>query len=265
MNAEADLGRIAAALKEAGAVLLSFFRSDNLVVEDKGHGDPVTEADRAANTALLSRLPEPGDGWLSEESVDDRARLTARRVWVVDPLDGTREFLSGIPEWCVSVGLVEDGEAVAGGVFNPAMNRMVLGAIGYGVTLNGRPAVPTALSVLQGATVLASRSEVKRGEWDLFQNAPFETRPCGSVAYKLAMVAAGLADATWTMVPKHEWDVAAGMALVRASGGRVWLPAGNRPRFNNASPKLPGVVATAPLLAEPIALFLGARAGCRED
>ena len=141
-------------------------------------------------------------------------------MWVVDPLDGTREFVEGIPEWCVSVGLVEDGEPWPAGIATRPPARMILGA-GPGVTLNGRPARVSGRRELAGAMVLASRSEVRRGEWEGYRDEPFTIRPMGSVAYKLALVAAGLADATWTLAPKHEWDVAAGVALVLAAGGQV--------------------------------------------
>src|SRR5690606_19094746 len=128
----------------------------------------------------------------------------------VDPIDGTQEFVQGIPEWCVSIGLVEDGVPVAGGILNPATGEAVIGGAGHGVTLNGRAARVSARPTLEGAVVLASRSETNRGEWNRFAEAPFVVRPCGSVAYKLGLVAAGVADLTWTLVPKSEWDVAGG-------------------------------------------------------
>jgi myo-inositol-1(or 4)-monophosphatase len=105
--------------------------------------------------------------------------------------------------------------------------------------------------------VLASRSEVKRGEWERFKGASFRVQAMGSVAYKLALVAAGKADATWTLVPKNEWDVAAGVALVRAAGGEVFLPTGMQRRFNAANPKLPGLIASGTPLAGPIRKLLG--------
>jgi myo-inositol-1(or 4)-monophosphatase len=105
--------------------------------------------------------------------------------------------------------------------------------------------------------VLASRSEVRRGQWERFAGAPFTVKPTGSVAYKLACVAAGLADATWTLVPKHEWDVAAGVALARAGGCAVCTPAGDPPRFNRADPLLAGLVACAPALRRPVGDALG--------
>lgn len=264
MARDRDLERIESALRETAGILMSYFRSD-LTVERKDGGDPVTEADRAANELLARLLPGPGDGWLSEETADDPARLGRTRVWIVDPLDGTREFVTGIPEWSVSIGLVENGEPVAGGISNPATGQTVLGAAGLGVTLNGVPVSTAARSELDGAHVLASRSEVDRGEWERFREAPFRVEACGSVAYKLARVAAGLADATWTLVPKHEWDVAAGVALVRAAGGRVWLPTGGPPRFNRASPKLPGLIATSASIAGAVSEFLAASAEVARD
>src|SRR5262249_28046095 len=149
-----------------------------------------------------------------EESVDDLSRLEKSRVWVVDPLDGTREFVAGIPEFAISVALVEDGRPVAGGICNPATQEMFIGSIGYGGTYNNQPVRSTQKSSLRDALVLASRSEVSRGQWKRFEGANFRIRPTGSIAYKLALVSAGLADATLTLTPKNEWDIVAGAALV---------------------------------------------------
>ena len=246
-----DLRRIEAALRAAEKALAPY-TPGAIAVERKAGGDPVTEADHRVDEVLRELLPSPGEGWLSEETVDDHLRLDKRRAWVVDPLDGTKEFVQGIPEWSVSIGLVEDGRPVAGGVLNPATGQLVLGAIGHGVTLNGVQAQVSDRSDLQGAVVLASNSEIKRGEWDRFQNQGIEVRPCGSVAYKLAMVAAGEVDATWTLVPKNEWDVVAGVALVRAAGG-VIEPLGEPDRaFNQRSPLLEGLLAFPPQLGPSI-------------
>ncbi|MGI9626672.1 MAG: 3'(2'),5'-bisphosphate nucleotidase CysQ [Longimicrobiales bacterium] len=242
MSRTEDLQRIAEGLEAAREAVLPF-TPGSVDWEDKGGGDPVTEADRAIDDVLKAILPRAGEGWLSEETVDDRSRLDAYRVWVVDPLDGTREFVQGIPEWCISVGLVEGGKPVAGGVLNPATNELVLGSLETGVTLSGGPAEVTARDGLGGAVVLASRSEIKRGEWDMFGDAPFQVRACGSVAYKMAAVAAGLADATWTLVPKNEWDVAAGVALVHAAGGQVCHADGSTRVFNSPDPLMPNLLA----------------------
>jgi myo-inositol-1(or 4)-monophosphatase len=161
MARPADLDKIAAALRLATEALAPF--TAGAIEHDlKEGGDPVTAADEAVNAVLLRALPEPGEGWLSEETADDAARLACSRVWVVDPVDGTREFIQGIPEWCISIGLVEDGEPVAGGICNPATGETMLGSRETGVTLNGARVTVHPATRLAGATVLASRSEVNR-------------------------------------------------------------------------------------------------------
>jgi len=244
----ADLARIEKALAVAGNVLAAF-TPGGLSASSKANSDPVTEADLAVDFALKAELVNDGEGWLSEETADDDARLQTRRVWVVDPLDGTKEYVEGLPEWCVSIGLVEDGQAVAGGIFNPAAGFLALGAEGLGCHLNGSPVFVSQACELRGARVLASRSEVRRGEWQRWDGSEVAVVPMGSVAYKLARVACGLADATWTLVPKHEWDVAAGVALVRAAGGWAVTLNGQAPRFNQPRPWLSGLIAAAPGLA----------------
>jgi myo-inositol-1(or 4)-monophosphatase len=251
MSRKTDLIRIREALEAAAESIRPFTPGAVDYDEKSSRGDPVTAADLAANQVLLEILPSEDEGWLSEETADSPKRLEHRRVWVVDPVDGTREFVDGIPEWCISVGLVEDGEPVAGGILSPATDQLVLGSMETGVTLNGEPIHSTARKTLEGAVILASRSEWKRGEWDRYRKAPFIVKPCGSVAFKLAQVAAGLADGTWTLVPKHEWDVAGGAALMRASGGTLLHADGTPPRFNQADPKLPNFLAgTDELLTE---------------
>ena len=237
-----DLRKIESALREA-AKAVSVFTPGSIEVEIKQGGDPVTAADNAINEVLLKILPDTDEGWLSEETVDDLTRLGKERAWIVDPLDGTREFIQGIPEWCISIGLVENGRAVAGGILNPSTDELVLGSVETGVTLNSNPVTAVERPSLQGATVLASRSEVKRREWERFQNRGFTVVPMGSVAYKLARVAAGLSDATWTLVPKNEWDIAAGVALVLAAGGEAYEKDGSIPSFNNRDPLKTGLIA----------------------
>ena len=245
------LQRIHSALDAARAVL-SRFTSGAIEAEFKAGHDPVTEADKAVDAVLRKELLRDGEGWLSEETLDDFARLEKSRVWVVDPLDGTREFVAGIPEFCVSVAMVENGRAVAGGICNPATHELFLGSLDSGVTYNGKPARPSERMALNGALVLASRSEVERGEWRQFESANFQVRPMGSVAYKLALVSAGLADITFTLVPKNEWDVAAGAALVESAGGFVRTLDNQPLRCNNRSPLLPGMFACGPLLADQL-------------
>lgn len=252
----ADVERIRSALVAAAAAIGALSR-ERLAIDRKAGGDPVTEADRAADAALRGALVAPGEGWLSEETEDDPARLACRRVWVVDPIDGTRQFVDGVPEWCISVALVEDGRAVAGGTCNPATGETFLGHVATGASLGGIPIRVTARERVEGAVVLASRSETRRGEWERFRDAPFRVRSVGSVAYKLSLVAAGRADATWSLVPKHEWDVAAGVALVRAAGGAVLALGGGELVFNQAVPRVPGLLAAPSLLAAALRPIVG--------
>ena len=254
-NSKETLERIHAALEEARTVL-NRFTPGAIEAQYKVGTDPVTEADRAVDAVLKKNLLRPGEGWLSEETVDDFTRLDKQRVWVVDPLDGTREFVQGIPEFCVSIAMVENGVPVAGGICNPATNELILGSRDTGVTYNGKPAQPSQRKDLHGALVLASRSEVKRGEWKQFESAEFNIRPMGSVAYKLGLVSAGLADLTFTLVPKNEWDVAAGAALVESAGGWV-LKLDHTPlRCNQQNPLISGLLAGGPFLRDPLLAIL---------
>ena len=216
----------------------------------------MTKADLAVDALLHEILPRNGEGWLSEETADDSTRLSCSRVWVVDPIDGTREFVEGLPQWCVSIGLVRDGQAIAGGIVNPAAGELILGAPGHGVMLDGAT-VTEWPTTLDGGEVLASNSEIKRGEWDRFMDRSFAVVPMGSVAYKLARVGAGLAEATWTLVPKNEWDIAAGVAIVQAAGGYVGRLDGSEPTFNNPSPKYDGLIAAAPGLDRAVLDMIG--------
>jgi len=252
LNREDDLARIHEGLRAAAEAIRPFTPGSVEFQLKLERDDPVTEADRAADSVLRRILPRAGEGWLSEESADDRSRLVCRRVWVVDPIDGTREFVEGIPEWCISIGLLEEGVPVAGGIFNPATDELVLGSLETGVTYNGSPATVLDPGNLAGATVLASRSETRRGEWSRFERAAFHLKACGSVAYKMALVAGGRVEATWTLVPKSEWDVAGGAALVRAAGGRVTLADGSIPPFNQERPVFPNFVAAGPRTTDTI-------------
>jgi len=254
-SSKETLERIHAAL-EAGREVLNRYTPGAIAAEYKVGHDPVTEADRAVDAVLKKHLLREGEGWLSEETVDNPARLDKQRVWVVDPLDGTREFVQGIPEFCVSIGMVENGIPVAGGICNPATDELILGSRDTGVTYNGKPAQPSQRKDLTGALVLASRSEVKRGEWKQFESAEFNIRAMGSVAYKLGLVAAGRADLTFTLVPKHEWDVAAGAALVESAGGWTLKLDHSPLRCNQKDPLISGLLAGGPFLRDALLALL---------
>ncbi len=249
------LDRIEKALL-ASRQVFSRFTTGAIRTEYKVGRDPVTAADTEVDALLRRALLREDEGWLSEESPDDLVRLEKDRVWVVDPLDGTQEFVDGVPEFCVSVAMVEKCRPVAGGIYNPATDEMFLGSTRTGVTYNGRTAQASLRPGLDGAVVLASRSEFRRGDWKIFSNAPFEIRPKGSVAYKLALVAAGLADATLTLFPKNEWDVAAGIALVESAGGVVRDLSGMRLGCNQRKPMFSSLIASGPKLHAELMEFV---------
>lgn len=230
---------------QAGEVVLSFYQdAAAFKVREKTPDNPVTEADLAADSLLKEKLKGllPAAGWLSEETGDSPERLNKELVWVVDPLDGTKEFVMGIPEFTISVALCQNGRPIVGVIFNPVTNELFAAAAGEGLTLNHQPTAVSTRSRLNGALVEASRSERKRGEFAPFEEQ-LEIRTMGSVAYKLARLAAGLSDATWSRGPKHEWDICAGVLLIEEGGGRC-VNLDDRPfQFNQPFPKVNGIVA----------------------
>jgi myo-inositol-1(or 4)-monophosphatase len=234
---------------EAGEILRRHFRDGGYEVGSKGRDNPVTSADLEADAALRDHLKRtfPDYGWLSEETADNAERLSRRRVWIVDPLDGTKEFIKGIPEFVVAIALAEDGVPVLGVTYNPIKREMFWAARGAGCHLDDTPVHVTAATGLSGAVVLASRSETARGEWNAYKDQ-IVAKPIGSVAYKLALVAAGKADATFTATPKSEWDIASGAALLAEAGGVMTDIHGHPIRFNRRYVKLDGFVAAGPAL-----------------
>jgi myo-inositol-1(or 4)-monophosphatase len=236
--------------RAAGAIIRAFYDEGVAVdYKDTARDNPVTAADTQADACIqeMVRAAFPDDGWLSEETRDSHERLSRRRVWIVDPLDGTKEFVQHIPELCVCIALVEAGVPVLGVSFNPITDELFAAARGHGLTLNGVPAHTSVTADVAQARILASRSEDKRGEWDAFKSR-MRVELTGSVAFKLALIAAGRGDGTFSLTPKHEWDICAGAALIQEGGGRITDCYGEPLRFNREKPLLPGLIATnAPL------------------
>ena len=240
------------ATHRAGEEVLSYYQS-RYDVHDKSADHPVTTADLAANRILQDGLlgAFPDAGWLSEESADNPDRLQRAYTWVVDPLDGTKDFMQGIDEFAVVAALVIEEHVAVAVTYNPVRREMIYARRGQGAFCNGEPIRVRPTTCLQQAVVLSSRSETGRGEWDRFQ-ALFTVRPTGSVAYKLAQVARGKGDVTFSLVPKHEWDICAGTLLVTEAGGRVSDLGGAPFRFNQPDPLRSGIVATNRFLHEPV-------------
>ncbi len=244
----------------AGAILERHYRDRGYDIDSKGKDNPVTTADFEADARLKQLLHGgfPEYGWLSEETADDGGRLNRERVWIVDPLDGTKEFIKGIPEFVVAIALIEDGAPALGVTYNPIKRELFAGGAGFGCFVDHAPAAVSSTSTLERATILASRSETSRGEWKAYEGS-MTVRAIGSVAYKLALVAAGRADATFTLTPKSEWDIASGAALILAAGGAVTDVHGDPLVFNKKSVKVPGLIASNGHLHAALEGLIGVR------
>ena len=196
---------------------------------------------------MLHTYPEYG--WLSEETADSAERLRKETVWIVDPMDGTKEFVEGIPEFVVSVALVERGDPVVAVIYNPPADDVYIAVKGGGAFINGTRVFCTDTSSLEKAVVGVSRSEMARGEVDAIDGHVQEVRPIGSVAFKLAVVAAGAADMNISVQPKNEWDVCAGDLLVREAAGLMVDLEGEVRLYNQPDPLIRGgLVAGNPTL-----------------
>lgn len=247
----ADLVLALDAVRAAGRPIMEAFRTDQ-DVRHKGPGQPVTDADLDANEMLAERLraERPGYGWLSEESADRPERLGRSRVWIVDPIDGTRSFIAGYREFAVSVALAEDGIPVVGAVYNPARAHVVWATAGGGAWQREEWAGgTTGASRLElvgpaGDTLLVSRSELTAGEFEPFREG-WTLEEVGSTAWKLAGAAMGRG-AYISRGPKSEWDVAAGILVVREAGGVATDVDGNVVELNRREPYVHGVVAGRP-------------------
>lgn len=247
-----DYAVLCAAVREASG-LAEAMRVHGTQSWNKTPGHPVTDADIAVNELLKVRLTaaRPHYGWLSEETPDDSSRRLKRKVWVVDPIDGTRAFLRGVPEFTVCAALVEDGRPVAGVVSNPATGDVFEAVAGGGARWNGRHMRIGVECPLAKASVLGS-SKIVQDRTGPLDGTKF--RKVHSIAYRLALVASGEADATVAMNTLNDWDLAAAELLVLEAGGAVSDCAGETLHYNGADSIHDGVVAGAePLRAEIVA------------
>ena len=243
MISELKIAREAAI--EAGGLILNYYKAD-YEIKDKGYHNPVTTADHAADTRLKEILTEarPDYGWLSEETVDSPDRLDKERTWVVDPLDGTKEFIEGVPHFVVSVGLVENGNPIIGVLFNPVTKELFMAYNGGGAFLDDKPIRCLTKDEVRAMVILNSRSETRRGLWTPFDGTFGELRAIGSVAYKLGLTAAGKADIFASLRPKNEWDICAGNCIINEAGGKLIDLRGNRVIFNQEKTLIePGLIA----------------------
>ena len=217
---ERELEVALAAARAAGVAVLRYYESDTGFWE-KSKDNPLTLADLESDRIIGEHLRAafPKDAILSEETVDDPSRLANDRVWIVDPVDGTKEFTKRIPEFGVSIALTVNGEPVVGVILNPAANCTVWASEGAGCFRDGARVRVSEKTRLEDAAVIASRTEISRDQFKPYDGWFAEIRPVGSIAWKLACVASGEGDLNISVAPKNEWDVCAGDVLVREAGG----------------------------------------------
>lgn len=247
-----DLALLEETAREAGEIARSFWREDPQVW-DKGGDDPVSEADFAVDTHLKQRLlsARPDYGWVSEETEDDPARLTADRVFIVDPIDGTRSFVAGEKTWAHSLAVVEHGRVVAACVYLPVREKMYLAASGGGATLNGATMTALTRDRLEGASVLSPKVSFRDEFWkDGPPDVKRHFRP--SLAYRLALVAEGRFDAMITLRPAWEWDIAAGALIATEAGASVMDRHGADLTFNSPARQTAGVITGGRVVADEL-------------
>ncbi|MEI9885144.1 MAG: 3'(2'),5'-bisphosphate nucleotidase CysQ [Rhizomicrobium sp.] len=247
-----DLALLEEAVREAGQIARRHFGSD-YKKWDKSKGNPVTEADLEVDRFLRDKLraARPAYGWLSEETEDDPARLKAQTVFVVDPIDGTIGFIKGKPHFTICAGTVQDGEPVAGAVYNPITEECFTAYKGGGARLNGAPIHVSDRDEIAGCRMLGDRQMFAHAAWNTPPNRPWppmEIESRSSIAYRAVLVAAGRFDAMLALSSKRDWDLAAAQIVVTEAGGLITTHAGAAMRYNRESTLHPSVVAAGPKL-----------------
>jgi myo-inositol-1(or 4)-monophosphatase len=232
----AAAAHLAASVREAGELARSMFGAP-IKNWTKGESSPVTDADIAVDALLRERLIDgnSGFGWLSEESADDPARLKARYVWIVDPIDGTRAYLAGLADWAVSAALVENGRPIAACLYAPIGDEFFTATAGGGAACNGAPIAASRGASLSNARIAGPKRFLER----LAASAPqFTPAPrMRSLALRLARVAQGVVDAAIAGVDSHDWDLAAADLLVHEAGGALTSIGGEAVTYNHAVPR----------------------------
>ncbi|HWV51894.1 3'(2'),5'-bisphosphate nucleotidase CysQ [Pseudorhodoplanes sp.] len=221
------------AVREAGQIAMKYFRGA-IKSWTKGHDSPVSEADIAVDEFLRARLSREGFGWLSEESQDDRARLSEERLFIVDPIDGTRSFLAGRPDWTVVAAVVEKSRPIAAAVYAPVDDDLYLAAAGKGASRNGKPITTTEGALLAGARVAGPKKVLER--LAAIDPATIQEPKIHSLALRLTRVAEGRIDAAFASVNAYDWDLAAADLLVHEAGGAMTNLAGEALVYNLHDP-----------------------------
>ncbi len=242
---ETDVDLLIAAARRAGDIAKSHFGQSPQIWDKADNAGPVTAADLAVNAMLhdMLRAARPDYGWLSEEDEDSAARLSSKRLFVVDPIDGTRAFIEGGKDWGHSIAIVEDGTPIAAVVAMPMRDQVYSAELGGGAFLNATPIRASIEPDPARTAVLTAKPNLDARFWQDGAPPPFKRTFRSSLAYRMALSASGRFDAMLTLRPTWEWDIAAGTLLVTEAGGVVTDHTGADLRFNNAHPQNPSVLA----------------------
>ncbi|MEM9395128.1 MAG: 3'(2'),5'-bisphosphate nucleotidase CysQ [Pseudomonadota bacterium] len=256
-DAGADLALLIEAAKAAGTIAARHWRASPQTWDKGGDAGPVTEADLAIDRMLHAELlsARPDYGWLSEETADTPDRLHAERVFIVDPIDGTRAFIEGQRTFAHALTVVERGEPVAGVVYLPERDKLYAAARGLGATLNGRALQASPRSGMSGASMLASRPNFAPEHWGGVM-PPLERHFRTSLAYRISLVAEGRFDAMLTLRDAWEWDIAAGCLIAEEAGALATDRHAVPLVFNSPGAKTPGTLVANPRLHGELAKAL---------
>ncbi len=239
-----DRDAVIAATQEAAALAFNSWRDGavpDTKVWEKSKNNPVSEIDMAVDALLTERLRGilPAAAWLSEETVDDPARLDARLLWLVDPIDGTRDYVRGRSGWCVSVALVADGQPIFAVMAAPAQDKLWVAASGEGVTCNGERLSGSARQELVGSRVPAD--DLPKLDRDLVT-----VEKPNSIAMRMTMVACDRADLVASLRWGNEWDIAAAHLVAQEAGAVVSDALGQPILYNKREPLDFGLICCAP-------------------
>ena len=249
-----DLELIEQAGLEAGELALQFKRDGQVRTWSKEGGSPVTNADLAVDAFLKERLigARPDYGWLSEETADDPARLAARRVFVVDPIDGTVAYIRDRPFWVVSIAVVQDGQPIAGVLRAPDLEETYTAQAAGGARRNGVAIHVGSRAALEGGAMLSDAKTIRDPRWPQPWPEDMRVESRNSVAYRMALAASGAFDAVLALSSKCDWDLAAADLIVREAGGVSTDHQGRPFAYNLPSPEKPSLVSANPALHQLI-------------
>jgi len=256
-----DLDLLIDAARAAGKLSLDYF-GQPVKQWSKDDDTPVSEADIAVDRLLHEQLTgeRPDYGWLSEETEDDPERLRKERVFVVDPIDGTRAFLKGKPHYCISLAVVEGTQPITAALYNPATDEMFTAAKGQGAFLNGAAIAPSNRNNIAGAHLIGHEGLYRHPAWPTPWPDDITISNINSIAYTIALVASGQMDGSVSLTGKSDWDLAAADLIMQEAKGKATTHNGDGYVYNQRTTRHLDVISAGPALhtlllekVEPIA------------